>query len=212
MNKIKVYIIEDQGNIILSGFHQWFRPGRDSIECIGSSVNMKKAIQDDAILAADVIILDLWIPFEKPLENVRKIKLKCPGKPILIWTSEDSEVWFLKMVDAGINGYLTKDATRAAMKSAIIKLAEGETWLTPKLLNSSPNTKTQPVHETTIPLTKIQKIMVTHVANGLNHKEIAIMLKTTTDRIEKMLAVLRSQFQANTTTQLIKILMDLGQL
>jgi len=75
MGMIRLFVIENHETIIVSSLRQLFRPQRDNIEVIGSAINVSGALQSSDIASCDVIILDLWIPNEKPLTNV-KIKIK----------------------------------------------------------------------------------------------------------------------------------------
>lgn len=209
MEKIKIYIIDDHEHIIVSGFLNWFRPGRDKIECSGSSVNVKKALEDPKLKTVNVILLDLWIPFEKTMENVKVLGNRYPQIPIIIYTSEDTTVWFEKMIAAGVKGYLIKEASRADVKSAILMVAEGGTWFTPRLMKASESDSKKDASSKPS-LEKIEKIILLKVIQGCNHKEVAKKLDLKTHHIEKILSDLRNRFEATNKSQLVKILSDLN--
>jgi len=52
--------------------------------------------------------LDLWIKNENPVDNVKKIQWAFPDKPIIIFTSEDSEEWKGKMLKVSVATYSKK--------------------------------------------------------------------------------------------------------
>ena len=104
---IRLFVIEDHP-VIVTGLKNLFRPSRDDIEITGNAYNV-----DDAILKADadsfdIFLLDLWLPDAHPLMNVKKLKEKFHGKPIVIFTSEDSSSWQRKMFEGGVMAYLLK--------------------------------------------------------------------------------------------------------
>jgi len=205
---IRVFVIDNHETIIVSGLHQLFRPARDLIEIIGSANSVSHSLQSDIIDLCDIIILDLWIPGERPLENVRMLKLHFPSKPILVYSSEDSSEWIRKMIVAGVKGYVTKEALRTDLKSAIQSLAAGGAWFTKSLETADLDMINREVIEHDAPLSPVQKKILASLINGNSQKEIAKTLNTRERNIEKNLATLRSRFSAKTTVELIKILID----
>lgn len=209
VNKLtRLFVIDNHETIIVSGLHQLFRPVRDQIEITGSANNVQNALQSDLIALCDIIILDLWIPGERPLENVKLLKEYFPVKPILVYSSEDSSEWIRKMIVAGVKGYVTKEALRTDLKSAILSLAAGGAWFTKSLEKADLEMINHEVKENYVPLSPVQKKILTSLINGKSQKEIAKNLNTRERNIEKNLSTLRTRFSAKTTVELIKILID----
>ena len=205
---IRLFVIENHETIIVSGLRQLFRPRRNNIEVSGSAVNVSVALKSPVISSVDVIILDLWIPGEKPLDNVRMLKEAFPDKPILVYTSEDSSVWMRKMMVAGVNGYVIKEAIRSKLKSAIESLAAGGSWFTDSLTAEDLEIIDQEIMNQGNTLSPVQKKILTLLIKGENQKEIAAILNVKTKAIEKTLASLRTKYNAKTTLELIHILSD----
>jgi DNA-binding NarL/FixJ family response regulator len=185
-----------------------FRPARDLIEIAGSANSVQTALQSDTISVSDIIILDLWIPDEKPLENIKILKETFPFKPILIYSTEDSSVWIRKMMIAGAKGYVTKDALRQDLKAAVQSLASGGAWFTKSMEVNDLELISREISEHEVLLSSIQKKILTELINGNSQKEIARILNTHERNIEKSLRSLKKRFKAKTTVELIKILID----
>jgi DNA-binding NarL/FixJ family response regulator len=205
---IRLLVIENHETIIVSGFRQLFRPQRHGIDVTQSAVCVSLALEKADPLEFDVIILDLWIPGEKPLDNVRRLKNKFPLKPILVYSTEDSREWIRKMFNAGVKGYVIKDASREELKNAIENVAAGQTWFThleyrgkPEAQNLNPLTEEESI-------TMIQKKIARYLLEGKNIKEISYNLGATQNQVEKTLVRMRGQFDARTNVELVKILMD----
>jgi DNA-binding NarL/FixJ family response regulator len=205
---IRLFVIDNHETIIVSGFHQLFRPSRDFIEIIGSASSINAALISDVIQSCDIIILDLWIPDEKPLENVRMLKDYFPGKPILIYSTEDSPEWIRKMMIAGVQGYVTKEAFRPDLKSSIQSIAAGKVWFPRVLEENDLEVTIREPHELEIQLSPAQRKILSLLSKGNNHKEIADILNIKVKNIEKILSILRKNFNAKTTVELIKILTE----
>ncbi len=195
---IKLFVIEDHEAIIVSGLRNLFRPSRDQIEVTGSAPNVKSAISTPALSAAGMIILDLWIPGEDPLASMTLLKKQCPGKPVLIYTSEELPVWQHKMMAAGVSGYISKNCSREDLKSAIRHVAMGGTWFT----GLKPDQEPEPGPE----LSPVEKQILNLLINGYHHHEIASKLNTTSAKIDKSLVGMRTRFQCKTTVELVILL------
>ena len=205
---IRLFVIDNHKTIIVSGFHQLFRTSRDFIEIIGSAISVDDALTSNVIQSCDIIILDLWIPEERPLENVRLLKVYFPGKPILIFTTEDSPEWIRKMMIAGVQGFVTKEAVRPDLKSAIQSIAVGKVWFPRVLEENDLEVTIREPHEPEMRLTPAQRKILSLLAQGNNHKKIADILNVKVKNIEKILGILRKNFNAKTTVELIKILTE----
>ena len=156
----------------------------------------------------DIIILDLWIPDEKPLENVKMLKESFPDKPLLVFSTEDSPEWMRKMMVAGVKGFVNKDASRHDIKSAIERISGGGNWFTLSLGDTG---KAEPSDKKTSsedPLSPVQLKILASLLEGKTHKEIADLLNSNSDKIEKTLVSLRNRFNAKTTVELVKILIE----
>ena len=195
---IKLFVIEDHEAIIVSGLRNMFRPSRDQIEVTGSAPNVNSALSNPALSFAGMIILDLWIPGEDPLASMTLLKKQCPGKPVLIYTSEELPVWQHKMMAAGVSGYISKNCSREDLKSAIRHVAKGGTWFT----GLTPDQEPEPGPE----LSPVEKQILNLLINGYHHHEIASKLNTTSAKIDKSLVGMRTRFQCKTTVELVILL------
>ncbi len=203
-------VIENHETIIVSGLRQLFRPQRDGIVIVDSAVSVSAALKNADASGFDLILLDLWLPGEKPLENVKLLKEKFPGKPILIYSSEDSGEWIRKMAMAGVKGYVIKDAARDELKNAISKVAGGNTWFTGLSIAGDHGILSQEHPPYNEPLSLVQKRIIEFLIAGKIIKEIANILDTNPNKIEKTLVRMREKFNAKSNVELIKILIDLA--
>ena len=122
---IRLFVIEDHP-VIITGLKNLFRPSRDEIEITDSAFNVDDAVQRANPELFDILLLDLWLPEANPLQNVKKLKDRFPGKPIVIFTSESSSSWQRKMFEAGVMAYLLKSADRYEIKTTLGKVFKGQ--------------------------------------------------------------------------------------
>ena len=81
----------------------------------------------------DVLILDRQLQDSDGAETVRALLKLMPALPILIFSSTDNLYQVKKMLEAGCQGYLLKDADNDTLLKAIETLYKGNRFLSPSL-------------------------------------------------------------------------------
>ena len=206
---IRLFVIEDHP-VIVTGLRNLFRPSRDEIEVVGSSSNM-----DDAIIHADpdtfdIFMLDLWLPDSHPLQNVKKLKDNFPGKPIMIFTSEESSAWQRKMFEAGVMAYLLKSSSKFEIKSTLEKIMKGQIVFSGLVEPDYEKNLMSVLSGQKYNLTPNQKELVFLLSSGLTQQQIADSKKTSVSTVEKTLKHVREKYAAKNNSELIKILLEKG--
>jgi DNA-binding NarL/FixJ family response regulator len=206
---IRVFTIEDHP-IIITGLRSIFRPVRDGIEIIGSASNVDEAITAADPSLFDIFLLDLWIPGSHPLQNMKKIKEHFPGKPIVIFTSEDSTLWQRKMFEAGAIAYLLKSSERNEIRQTLEKVFQGMTVFTGMIEPEREQAFRAGFADPRFILTPNQKEYVIFLANGLAQQEIAEKKNLSLSTVEKTIKIIREKCSARNNTELVKILFERG--
>jgi len=206
---IRLFVIEDHP-VIVTGLKNLFRPSRDEIEITGNAFNV-----DDAVLKADansfdIFLLDLWLPDAHPLMNVKKLKEKFPGKPIVIFTSEDSSSWQRKMFEGGVMAYLLKSTNKSEIKSTLEKVIRGQIVFSGLVEPDYEKKLATILSGQKYHLTPNQQELVILLSSGLTQQQIADAKKTSVSTVEKTLKHVRERCDAKNNAELVKILLEKG--
>ncbi|MFZ4520653.1 MAG: response regulator [Bacteroidales bacterium] len=206
---IRLFVIEDHP-VIVTGLKNLFRPSRDGIEITDNAFSV-----DDAVLKAntdtfDIFLLDLWLPDAHPLMNVKKLKEKFFGKPIVIFTSEDSSSWQRKMFEAGVMAYLLKSTNKAEIKSTLEKVIRGQIVFSGLVEPDYEKKLSTVLSGQKYHLTPNQQELVILLSSGLTQQQIADSKKTSVSTVEKTLKHVRDRCDAKNNAELIKILLEKG--
>jgi DNA-binding NarL/FixJ family response regulator len=205
---IRIFVIEDQHLLTVSGLRNMFRPSRDNIEFLGYFLTVEEAIATAKPEAFDIFVLDLWLPDKKPIENIQKLLQFFPGKGIVIYTSDSSSAWKQRMMKEGAMAYLTKTASREDIKMAIEKASNGERFFTgafDELDIAEIIQSTQPAKKTISP---IHREMLFMLKEGRNHREIAKWADLKPSQVEKVFKAFRKQYGAKNNMHLVSILIE----
>ncbi|MEI7723796.1 MAG: response regulator transcription factor [Bacteroidota bacterium] len=206
---IRLYIIEDHP-VIVTGLKNLFRPSRDEIEIMGNAFNVDDAVAKADADTFDVFLLDLWLPEANPLMNVKKLKENFPGKPIVIFTSEDSSSWQRKMFEAGVMAYLLKSTNKAEIKSTLEKVVRGQIVFSGLVEPDYEKKLSTILSGQKYHLTPNQHELVVLLSSGLTQQQIADAKKTSVSTVEKTLKHVRERCDAKNNAELIKILLEKG--
>ena len=206
---IRLFVTEDHP-VIITGLKNLFRPSRDEIEVTGSAFNV-----DDTILRADpatfdILLLDLWLPDANPLVNVKKLREKFPGKPIVIFTSENSSLWQSKMFEAGVMAYLLKSANKSEIKTTLEKVSKGQVVFSSIVETNTTLKLPHVITGHTFHLTANQMDLVRLLSLGLTQQQIADAKSISVSTVEKTLKHIRENCLAKNNAELVKILLEKG--
>jgi two-component system nitrate/nitrite response regulator NarL len=157
--------------------------------------------------APDVLVLDAAVSLA--LETVRSVRSRCPAVTVVAYGVEEAESKVIACAEAGIAGYVTRDASEQDLLAAIAHAVRGELHCSPQVagllfrtvgLLASAHAPRADSHD----LTLRERQVLGLVKNGLSNKEIARTLHIGTATVknhvhnilEKMNVERRSQAAA----------------
>jgi DNA-binding NarL/FixJ family response regulator len=179
--KIKIYIVEDQINILRTQTKLLNK--YDEIEIVGYSLNAKNALKDIEKLKPDIILMDLGLPDINGVDLTEMVKNKFPDIEILIFTIFEEEEKVVKAIQSGANGYILKGAPVDKIVYAIKSIHKGGSFIQPSLARillkyfKLPENRNMFPEEEKIKLTKREQETLQLIAKGFSNSEIADILK-----------------------------------
>lgn len=87
-------------------------------------------IQNETI---DLVILDITMPGQSGLEALKQLKAENQDLPVLILSMHPEEQYGMRVLKAGADGYLTKEAVPEELLLAIRKLTQGKKYISSTL-------------------------------------------------------------------------------
>ena len=124
---------------------------------------------------ADVILMDIGLPYMTGVEATKVIKDKNPNIKIIMLTSHDNQEEIISSLASGANAYALKDISLEDLHSAILSTYKGCIWIHPKIAtiinHTFVNAKLIPKKD--FDLTSREKEILSLIAQGLSNTEIA---------------------------------------
>ena len=121
----------------------------------------------------DLIVSDIRMPGLGGLGLLRELRARGDATPVILLTTFDDPTLMMQAVEAGAQGFLLKDASPEELKTAILRVAAGETLLQPVSLGPVRAAWADPASATpNLRLTERERSILRLVAGGYSNKEI----------------------------------------
>jgi len=118
--------------IVLADDHRIFRDGLksllsevDFIDVIGEASGGKELLEILKTMKPDMVIVDISMKDMSGIDVSKQIASNYPEIKIMILSMHTNEEFVISAVKAGVNGYLSKDASREELLDAIKIIHEG---------------------------------------------------------------------------------------
>jgi len=127
MDKIRVMLVED--HVLVREGTRELLDREDDIEVVAGAGDGEEAICLADKCHPDVILMDIALPKLDGLEATKKIKATNPEAAVLVLTAYDDDEYVFAFLEAGVAGYMLKDASAEELVRAIRAVRAGESVL-----------------------------------------------------------------------------------
>lgn len=131
MNPIRIVIVDD---------HTMVRQGlrlalelQDDFNIVGEAENGAAGVRLIQDVRPDVVLLDLNMPELNGIEVTQQVRRLSPPTRILILSGVQADARVFATIEAGVDGYIVKDATTTELAAAIRHIAAGESYFHPQV-------------------------------------------------------------------------------
>jgi len=210
---IKVLIVDDQ-SLMREGLELLLDLSGD-ICVAGLAENGKDALEKIALLAPDVVLLDIRMPVMNGVECTKKIKENYPQVKVLILTTFDDDEYIFDCLKNGAQGYLLKDLSSDkllnAIKDAYFSKAVLQPEVAAKVISriSNDNSPFASTPKNTCQtgnyneFSDREKSILRYMAKGLNNREISKALFITEGTVKNYITGIYTKLGMNDRTKAV---------
>lgn len=131
----------------------------------------------------DVCIIDLKMPVLNGFETVPILRQKWKDMKILVLSTFVEEPYVVKMIRAGVNGYLSKSCDPEEIKAALMAIhSEGRYYS--ELFMENVALAVQQEHERPVRISEKERVFLVHSCSDMSYAEIALKMKCTVKSVE----------------------------
>jgi len=99
----------------------------------GEASHAQQALEEFRKQKWDVALLDITLPGKSGLDLLKELKAARPRLPVLVLSAHPEDQFALRALQAGAEGYLTKDSAPEELVKAIRKVLAGGRYVSPTL-------------------------------------------------------------------------------
>jgi two-component system response regulator DesR len=199
---IRVVIAEDQA--MVRGALAALLAIEGDIEIAGQAQNGREALELVAQLMPDIVLTDIEMPEVTGLELAAELKRRHLPVRVVILTTFARAGYLRRALDAGVSGYLLKDAPAATLANAIRRIRAGARVIDPELAAEA--------WTEADPLTDRERQVLRYAGEGDSSAEIAGRLSLSEGTVRNYLSEAISKLGASNRTEAARIARQKGWL
>ena len=201
--------------ILLADDHALLRDGlRRSFEAAGDDVVGEASTGEEAVslaksLRPDVVLMDLSMPVMDGIEATGLIREAVPSCRIAVLTMQDDIDKTRDAIAAGARAYLSKGTSFVDVRDTVLRVADGETVLSPALAGAMLTTANeQRANEDLLSERQIEILQA--IADGMSTKQAGRHLGITTKTVHNHLNAIYRKLDAQSLTHAVLGAVRLG--
>jgi two-component system response regulator DesR len=200
---IRVLIAEDQA--MIRGALAALLATEPDIEVVAQVDRGDRVLEEALRSLPDVALLDIEMPGKDGITAAAELRAKLPSCRVLILTVFGRPGYLRRAVDAGVSGFLLKDAPPDELASAIRRTAKGEKVIDAQLAHAA-------LSEGSSPLTPRERDVLAMSVRGASVEEVARSLHLTNGTVRNHLSIAIQKLNAHNRVEAARIAEEKGWL
>jgi DNA-binding NarL/FixJ family response regulator len=181
--------------------------GREGLDVVGTAGTAREGSALIRRLEPDVALVDIRLGEESGIDLTRELLDADPGRRIVLYTGSSDVELLISGLDSGARGYALKDGTPGELTSALATVADGGTYVDPRLrpaLLSRRTTQRMPS------LSKREREIMDLLAQGLTGEDVADKLVLSSETVKTHIRNAMAKLEAHTRVHAVAIALREG--
>jgi two-component system response regulator DesR len=200
---IRIVLAEDQ--TLLLGALAALLKLEDDLDVVGTARNGREALELCREVKPDVLLTDIEMPLMTGLELAAALAQEQPACKVVIVTTFARAGYLRRALDAGVRGYLLKDAPAETLAAALRTVHAGGRAIAPELALESWNTGADPLSER-------ERQVLRLAGEGKTSGEIAKLVHLSEGTVRNYLSEAISKLNAGNRVEAYRLARDAGWL
>lgn len=150
----------------------------------------------------DMVLLDVSMPGMGGIEAARQIAGALPGTRIAMLTVSENQDNLLAALKAGAHGYVLKGVAAGELREIVLRIAQGEAYVTPALAGSLLSEFARPSAQDTLDaLTDREGDILQLLGEGLTNREIGERLHLAEKTVKHYMTGILQKLQVRSRTE-----------
>lgn len=140
--------------VIVADDHPLVRAGLRHVLADYPDLELSAEVENGAMLMQaltdsvyDVVLLDMFMPGRSGIELIKLVRIGFPTVPIIVLSTHKEDLFAVRAIKAGANGYICKDHAASNLIQAIRQVAQGEMFITRQVAEMMSSTIRAPAND-----------------------------------------------------------------
>ena len=174
---------------------------RNGFEVVGQAADGQQALAQIEATNPDLALVDVRMPRMSGIEVAREAAVVAPDTAIVVYTAYGDLAILSEALDAGVRGFVLKEAPLADLVRALERVVRGEAYIDPVLAGALVNGRADQVAS----LTQREREVLRMLADGHSNEEIGKRLHISPETVRTHVRKAMSKLDADTRTQAVAI-------
>ncbi len=200
-------LIVDDHPIVRQGLSQLIN-AEDDLEVSGNAATVEEALQSLSESYPDVVIVDLSLAHSDGLELIKEIRSETRHLPVLVLSMHDENMYAERLLSAGANGYIMKQAAADQLLIALRRVLAGGVYVSEHLGSSmieriagnDPKRTSNPIER----LSNRELQVLNLIGRGKTTREVAENLTLSVKTVESHRQRIKKKLNLQTSAQLVQ--------
>ncbi len=202
----RVLIVDDHP-IVRQGLSQLIN-AEDDLEVSGNAATVEEALQSLGDSDPDVVIVDLSLAHSDGLELIKEIRKETRHLPVLVLSMHDENMYAERLLSAGANGYIMKQAAADQLLIALRRVLAGGVYVSEhlgasmieRIAGNDPKQTSNPIER----LSNRELQVLNLVGRGKTTREVAENLTLSVKTVESHRQRIKKKLNLQTSAQLVQ--------
>ncbi len=173
-NKITIIIVDDHA-IFREGLH-FVLSQSESFQVIGEACNGNEFLKLLDTMKPDIVLMDISMPEMDGIQATELALARFPDLKVITLSSFGQEIYYYKMIKAGVMGFIQKKSGKKELEEAIITVNQGQNFfpqdMLRKLIFKVGNKGETHLNVSEIKISKREKEVLLLICQGYSNNEI----------------------------------------
>ena len=174
---------------------------RNGFEVVGQAGDGQQALAQIEATNPDLALVDVRMPRMSGIEVAREAAVVAPDTAIVVYTAYGDLSILSEALDAGVRGFVLKEAPLADLVRALERVVRGEAYIDPVLAGALVNGRADQVAS----LTQREREVLRMLADGHSNEEIGKRLHISPETVRTHVRKAMAKLDADTRTQAVAI-------
>jgi DNA-binding NarL/FixJ family response regulator len=191
-------VVADDHPAVLEAVSEYLTQG--GVEVVGRALEGEEALAQIEACLPDVALIDVRMPRLGGIELARKAQRTAAGTAILLYTGYGDRALLTEALDAGVRGFVLKEAPMDDLLRAVRAVSAGGTYVDPVLAGAI---ATSALGSELPELTRREREVLRLLADGLSNEEIGKRLYISAETVRTHVRKAMAKLDADTRTQAV---------